>query len=86
MPSATWADSPGGANISMASAFGIATQQMATLKSALRAKFDQRIASSFVSCVAQGSKPNATALYNVPTAERWPILVHSIGADFDLRR
>ena len=60
---------------------------MATLKSALRAKFDQRIASSFVSCVAQGSKPNdRVTLYPVPTAERWPILVHSIGADFDLRR
>jgi hypothetical protein len=52
----------------MASASGMETQEMATLKSALRAKFDQRIASSFCPAtlrtlfdrVAQGSKPKTT--------------------------
>jgi hypothetical protein len=59
------AANPGAAKTSTASASGM-TQQMATLKSALRAKFDQRIASSFVKprfgrfSTPQGSNPNAT--------------------------
>ena len=50
------AANPGAAKTSTASASGM-TQQMATLKSALRAKFDQRIASSFV-------KPTLRAVFD----------------------
>jgi hypothetical protein len=74
VPSATCAVSPDAAKISMASASGIATQQIATLKSALRAKFDQRIVSSFVKHALDAFPPSSIGvhLFQLSVSARFP--------------